>query len=133
MTQHQKALVRYWFIGIAAIAVLLSFSDHGHFRLLLLLALPAAFVLDRTMRPPRLEGVPTPLEIMQGSRAWKAFLVVYASAAVLAAVLAVSVRGVGAWFSGNAWVLVPVVLGPLIGPLIQSQVLLYRAYGEDET
>ncbi len=112
--------------------VLISFSGHENFRLILLLALPAAFVIDKTMRPPRPEGTPTPLEIIERSAGWKYFFSVYTLGAALLAVVSTSVSGVGSWLSGNPWVVFPLVLVPISGPILQSQVALYKAYGEGE-
>jgi hypothetical protein len=128
MTDQQKSLVRYWFSGTALLVALFSLSGHEHFLMFLPLALLVAYILDKTMRPPRPEGVPTPLEIIEKSTAWKTFFVVYTLTIALVTVLAVSVDGVGSWLSDNTWVISPSVLLLVIGPLIQNQIAQYRAY-----
>lgn len=111
---------------------LFAFSGRESFKLFLLLALPAVFVIDKTMKPPRPEGAPTPIEIVGRSKRWKYFVVGYMLSAVILAVLSVSVSSVGSWLSGNPWVLFPLVLVPIAGPVLQSEVALYKAYGETE-
>ena len=132
MTLQQKALVRYWLTGTLAVLVLFSFGGHENFRMFLLLALPVAFVIDKTMRPPRPEGTPTPVEIIEKSTVWKYFFAVYTLGAALLTVVSTSVSSVGTWLSGNPWVVFPLVLIPISGPILQSQIALYKAYGEGE-
>lgn len=132
MTLQQKALVRYWLTGVFAVIALFLFSGRENIRLFFLLALPVVFVIDKTMKPTRPEGTPTPIEIVERSTSWKYFFVAYMSSTALLAVLSVSVSSVGSWLGGNPWVLFPLVLVPIIGPVLHSEVVLYKAYGEIE-
>lgn len=83
------------------------------------------------MRPPKPEGVPTPLKIIEDSRGWKAFFVLFAMFAVLAAIVSVSVGDFGSWLSERPWLLFPAVLTPIAGPIVQNQIAVYRACGEN--
>lgn len=132
MTQQQKVLVRYWLTGALAVVALYLLSGHENYRLFLLLALPVVFVIDKTMKPHRPAGTPTPIEIVERSTRWKFFFVIYMLSAVLLAVVSVWVITVGSWLRSNPWVLFPLVLAPIIGPVVQSEIALYKAYGEVE-
>jgi len=130
MTHQQKALVRYWLIGLAVLVTPFWLSGHEHFRLFLLLALVVVAVIDKTMRLPRPEGAPMPLQVIENSRAWKAFFILYAIAAVFMAVLSVVNHDLGTWFSQNSWLVIPLVLAPILGPVVQSEVAIYKACDE---
>ena len=132
MTLQQKALVRYWLTTALVLIVVFSFIGHENFRLLFLLALPVAFVIDKTMRPSRPEGTPEPMEIIKRSTGWKYFYAFYMLGAALLAVVSISVNSVGSWLSGNPWLVFPLVLVPISVPIVLSQIALYRAYGEGE-
>lgn len=128
MTHQQKALVRYWLVVAVLLIVFFALMSQEHFRLFALLLLVVGYLADRTIKPVRPEGVPTPLEVMKSSSTWKWFFVVYAFGGASLVGLAVSVDGLGSWLSDNPWIIFPLVLLPMVGPLIQDQVAQYRAY-----
>ena len=132
MTPQQKGLVRYWLAGAAVLIVLFSLTGRENFRLFFLLALPVVFGIDKTMKPPRPEGAPTPMGIIERSTGWKYFFAVYMLGAAALAVISISIGSVGSWLSGNPWVVFPLVVVPISGPMLQSEVALYKAYGEVE-
>mgnify|MGYP001569832883 CR=1 len=132
MTLQQKALVRYWLTGMLAVIVLFLFSGRENIRLFFLLSLPVVFVIDKTMKPPRPEGAPTPIEIIERSTALKYFLAVYMLGAAVLAVISISVSSVGSWLSGNPWLVFPLVGAPIAGLILLSEIALYKAYGETE-
>jgi len=131
MTHEQKSLVRYWLTGLSALVAFFSLSDTEHSRLFLLPALIVFAVIDKTMRPPSPEGTPSPKEIIENSRAWKTLVVLYGFAAVLLAILSIAIHDLGSWLGENTWVLYILVPLPIVGPVIQSQVEVYKAYGEN--
>lgn len=132
MTHQQKTFVRYWLIGLSVLAAPFWLGGHEYFRLLLLPALIVAAILDKIIRPPKLVGTPTPLQVIENSRFWKAFIVLYAIAAVFMAVLAVVVHDLGSWLSQNSWLVFPALAPIVVGPIIQSEVAVYRACGENQ-
>lgn len=111
---------------------LFLFSGRENIRLFFLLALPVVFVIDKTMKPPRPDGAPTPIEIVERSRGWKYFFAIYMLGAALLAVISITVSNVGSWLSGNPWVVFPLVGVPLGGLIILSEIAIYKAYGETE-
>ena len=131
MTSRQKSLVRYWVTGFAVLAVAFSLWNHQHFRLFLVLAGIVVLIIDKTMRPPRPEGVPTPLQIIENDPTWKSFVILFGIAALALAVLAVVIRDLGSWVSRNEW-LILLILVPIAGPLVQSEIANYRAHGGTE-
>ena len=124
------ALIQYWLAGSVFLVTIFLLSDQDNFRFILLPSLLVGAVIDKAMRPHRPEEVPTPLEHIESSRAWKSFFILYAIFVVLIAALSITHKDVGSWFSHNPWILVPSILLPIIGPVVQDQVKLYKAFGE---
>ena len=135
MTQPQRALVRYWMIvlGIILLLVIAFFwiGNLRNFRWVLLAAMFVAAVLDRSIRPPRPADAKTALEIVQGSRAWTLFFFLYALAAVFMAVFSATHRTLGSWLLHNAWLLGALIIGPILLPVIQSELILYKELGNE--
>jgi hypothetical protein len=135
MTQQQRALIRYWLTGLCTILILVIVffwvGDLEQFRWFLLPAIFFAAYMERNMRPIRPAEAPTPHEIIQSSRAWTLFFVVYALSAVVLAVLSITFGGLGTWLSDNPWLVGPLILAPLVFPLIQSELNLYKVLGNE--
>jgi hypothetical protein len=129
MTPPQKALLRYWLAGLAVLLVLLWLGAQLHWRLLLLPALIIVVLIDTTLRPPRPAGVLTPLQLVRNSRAWTGFFFLYATAAVVLAILAMVSYDIGNWMRQHAWLLGPLILVLIVGPVVQSEIARYKAYG----
>ena len=133
MNLAQKALVRYWVIGLSIILALVFLyfflGNPVQFRWIFLLAILIAVFVERHLRPARPADAPTPLQIVQNSRAWTLFFVLYAVSAVVLATVSISFHNLGSWMSHNPWLLGPLILVPLLIPLIQSEIYLYKALG----
>jgi hypothetical protein len=132
VTTKQKALVWYWLAGAVVVAVLFLLSNRNDFKLILLLALPFILLIEKVLKPARPEGTPTPVEIIKNSSGWSLFFGIYMLCASSLALVSVTVGSVGSWFSDNPWVVFPLLLLPLSGPILQSEIALYKAYGEIE-
>jgi hypothetical protein len=137
MTHAQAALVRYWLLGSATLLLLGSLAiwmdDWGRFRWVLFSTLFVAVFADRWLRPKRPPHAPTPLEIIQVSRGWMVFLAAYAFGAVALAIASTTVGEIGSWLSHRAWLLGPLIVAPMLLPVVQSEIALYRALAPDET
>ena len=135
MTQSQQALVRYWIIGLCIILLLvIAFFWIGNLKNFRWVLFPAVFVaaaVDRSIRPARPSEAPTPLQLVQGSRAWTGFFVLYALAAVLLAVFSATHSTLGTWLSHHAWLLGVLILAPIIIPVVQSELILYKELGKE--
>lgn len=131
MTNPQKALVRYWFTALVVIAVLFWITSHETVSPIIeVIALAVVAIIDRAMRPPTPEGTPSPKDIIMTSRAWQTFIVLYGLAAVLLAALSIAVHDLSSWLAENIWIIFILIPLPIIGPVIQSQAAVYKAYGD---
>lgn len=132
MTQNQRALIRYWLIGLGMMITLLVIYfliEDVDFRWFLFPALVLAVFVER-LRPARPNEAPTPLHIIQNSRGWKLFLVAYGLSAVALAVASISMGGFD-WLTDNPWLFALLILGPIIIPTILSQKAIFEALGND--
>jgi len=129
MTHQQQALIRYWLMGTVIVAAILWLSDHKNFRLMVLPLFLAVGLFDRFMRPPTPEGAPTPLAIIERSRFWRTFFIAYGAGAVVLAVVSITIHDFGSWLGHNRWLIVPLIIFPIIGPVFRSQYEIWRAYG----
>ncbi len=111
--------------------VLVLLFDHEYFRWIGLVGVVLFGGLDKTIRPSRPDGTPTPLNIIENSGAWKSYFAVFALAAVVIAVISILNAGVGNWLKNNFWILVVFVVALMAGPVIQSEFAFFKALGDD--
>jgi hypothetical protein len=113
------------------VALLLWVGDTEKIRPFVIPILIAAAIVERSVKPPSLPCVPTPIEIIQNSRGWTLFFAFYALAAAALALLAGLFHDFGSRLSHNPWLLFPLILAPLIPVGIQSQINLFRALANE--
>jgi hypothetical protein len=131
MTTDQTRLVCHWIFTIVILIVLVSIFDHEYFRWFALIGIVVLGGLEKSIRPLRPDGAPTPLKIIESSRSWKIYFVVFALAAVMVAVISASNAGIGNWMKNNFWILVASIAALLAGPVVQSEFALFNALGDD--
>ena len=71
------------------------------------------------------------MQIIENDPTWKSFVILFGIAALALAVLAVVIRDLGSWVSRNEW-LILLILVPIAGLFVQSEIANYRAHGGTE-
>jgi hypothetical protein len=130
MSHEQKVLIRYWFVVALGVGLTLKLTEIMPTRWLIVPALVVAAFVDKLMRPATPHDVPSPLEIIQGSKYWQVLLGFFALGAVVIAVLSATFNSVGFLLAQNTWIVTPMIFLVIGGPIIQNQIALFRALGE---
>jgi hypothetical protein len=129
MTHDQKILVRYWLFLVAVLCALALLFEHEYFRWIVAIALFPLAAIDRAIRPSRPDDVPSALEIIENSLAWKTFFVGYAIAAVAIAPFSITNKEVAIWLTSSTWLLLPAILLLIAGPIVQSEIAQFKVCG----
>jgi hypothetical protein len=132
MTTDQTRLISHWTFTIVIVIMLVLIFDHEYFRWFALIGMVVLGGLEKSIRPLRPNGIPTPLKIIESSRPWKVYFAVFALAAVVVAVISATNAGVGNWLKNNFWILLVSIAALLVGPLVQSEFAFFNALGEDD-
>lgn len=105
--------------------------EHEYFRWYVAIGILPIAAIEKTIRPEKPDGIPTPIATIESSPTWKFVFACYTLAAVALALLSIANEGVASWLENNIWILFPSILGIIAGPVIHSEIVHFRAYHED--